>query len=117
MPHRKRYLFVCTNRRPDGHPKGSCAESGGEDLLKKLKAGLATRGLALEARACGATCLDLCELGAVVLQEPEHVVYGRVLEDDVDELISAFEKGEVLERLVVRPGDEPPPARTTTAKA
>jgi (2Fe-2S) ferredoxin len=103
MPHRERYLLICTNRRADGHPKGSCAERGGEALLPALKAALNLRGLGLTARACGTTCLDLCEIGAVVLQEPEHVAYGNVVAADVDELADAVARGGVLERLVVRP--------------
>ena len=34
MPHRKRYLFVCTNRREEGNPKGSCAQKGAEPVIK-----------------------------------------------------------------------------------
>ena len=120
MPHRKRYLFVCTNRRDEGHPKGSCAASGGEELLKLLKAGLQKKGLALEARACGSTCLDLCEIGVTVLQEPEHVTYGRVTPKDVEELVDAVARGAVLERLVVSaPAEDPAqsagPAKTPSA--
>ncbi|MEI8258225.1 MAG: hypothetical protein WCJ30_21310, partial [Deltaproteobacteria bacterium] len=37
MPKRDRYVFVCTNRRPDDSPKGSCAQKGSEALLKALK--------------------------------------------------------------------------------
>ena len=38
MPQRRRYLFVCTNRRPDDNPKGSCAAKGSEEVQKALKA-------------------------------------------------------------------------------
>jgi len=106
VPHRRRYLFVCTNRRDEGHPKGSCAASGGEELLRRLKAGLLARGVAGDVRACGSTCLDLCEIGATVQQEPEHVSYGRVQPEDVDALLDAVASGGVLERLVVRPPSE-----------
>ncbi len=106
MPHRKRYLFVCTNRREDGHPKGSCAASGSEEVVKLLKAGLLKRGLGLETRACGSTCLDLCEIGVAMVQEPEHVTYGRVTAADVPELVEAIATGGVVERLVVHPPDE-----------
>jgi (2Fe-2S) ferredoxin len=102
MPLRERYLFVCINRRPDGHPKGSCAEKGSEQIAAKLKEALAQRGIAKTvARSCSSSCLDMCELGVSVLQEPEHVVYGRVTLDDVDALADAMVKGEVVERLVV----------------
>lgn len=103
MPHRDRYLFVCTNRRPDDNPKGSCAQKGSEELAKKLKAALLARGASARVRACTSGCLDLCEIGATVLQEPEHVAYGNVTVDDVDAIAEAADKGTVLERLVVRP--------------
>lgn len=101
MPHRQRYLFVCTNRRPDGHPKGSCAEKGSEALVPKLKEALQKRGLAKEVRACSSGCLDLCETGVSIVDEPKHVAYGAVTSDDIEELADAVARGEVLERLVV----------------
>ena len=103
MPHRDRYLFVCTNRRPDDHPKGSCAACGSEELLKALKAGLLSRKVADRVRVCGATCLDLCEFGAAIVQEPEHVVLGKVTLADVDAICDAVAAGTVVERLVVCP--------------
>jgi (2Fe-2S) ferredoxin len=102
MPHRDRYLFVCTNRRPEGHPKGSCAQKGSEELVPRLKEALAQRGVAKSVvRACSASCLDMCETGISIVQEPEHVAYGHVTLDDVDELAEAAARGEVVERLVV----------------
>jgi (2Fe-2S) ferredoxin len=108
MPFREHYLFVCTNRRPDGHPKGSCAEKGSEDLLVKLKEALALRGAAKHVvRACGSSCLDLCESGITVVQEPEHVAYGGVTAADVDEIADAAIRGGVVERLLVHGGRSP----------
>jgi len=102
MPTRQRYLFVCINRRPDGHPKGSCAEKGSEDMVVKLKEALARRGTAKDiVRACSSSCLDLCETGTSVLQEPEHVAYGHVTLADVEEIADAASRGDVVERLVV----------------
>jgi (2Fe-2S) ferredoxin len=102
MPFRSRYLFVCTNRRPDGHPKGSCAEKGSEEIALRLKEALAKRGIAKQlVRSCSTSCLDLCEAGVTVLLEPEHVAYGRVTLDDVDAIADAAARGEVVARLVV----------------
>jgi (2Fe-2S) ferredoxin len=102
MPSRQRYLFVCTNRRPDGHPKGSCAEKGSDDVVAKLKEALFKRGVAKEGvRACSSSCLDLCETGVSIVQEPEHVTYGDVTLADVDEIADAVSRGGVVERLVV----------------
>ncbi len=109
MPFRERYLFVCTNRRPDGHPKGSCAERGSEEIVVKLKEALARRGVAKElARACSSSCLDMCETGVTVLQEPEHAAYGRVRLEDVDAIADAVVRGEVVRRLMVYGGGSRP---------
>jgi (2Fe-2S) ferredoxin len=94
MPHRKQYLFVCTNRRDPAHPKGSCALKGSEALLAALKSELAARGLARDVRACGSTCLDLCEFGIALVSEPSHAVYGAVEGTDVKALVDALESGE-----------------------
>lgn len=105
MPFRQRYLFVCINRRAPDNPKGSCAQKGSEELVVKLKEALAKKGLAKEvARACSSSCLDMCETGISILQEPEHVVYGHVTLADVDEIADAAGRGEVVERLVVARG-------------
>jgi (2Fe-2S) ferredoxin len=104
MPPRERYLFVCTNRRDDDNPKGSCAQKGSEELAKRLKEALKSKGLAGRLRACTSSCLDLCESGISIVQEPEHVAYGRVTLDDVDAIVDAAGRGEVVERLVVYGG-------------
>jgi (2Fe-2S) ferredoxin len=116
MPFRERYLFVCTNRRPDDHPKGSCAAKGSERIVISLKEALAKRGVAKDrVRACASGCLDLCEMGVSVIQEPDHVAYGRVTMADVDDLADAVAGGRVLERLVVHGG--PVRAQATAPKA
>ena len=104
MPPRERYLFVCTNRRPDDNPKGSCAQKGSEALVAKLKEALVARGSAKAVRACSSSCLDLCEIGASIVQEPDHVAYGNVTLADVDELAEALSQGRVVDRLVVHRG-------------
>lgn len=106
MPHRERYLFICTNRRPDDHPKGSCAQKGSEELVKRLKAAFLQRGAAMRVRACSSSCLDLCDVGASIVQEPDHVAYGRVTLDDIDEIADAVVAGRVVERLIVYPRKE-----------
>jgi (2Fe-2S) ferredoxin len=102
MPFREQYLFVCTNRRVDGHPKGSCAEKGSEALVGQLKEALARRGVNKSVvRACSSSCLDLCENGIAVLHEPRHVAYGGVTAQDVEELAEAAAQGKAVDRLVV----------------
>jgi len=110
MPHRERYLFVCTNTRPDDNPKGSCAQRGSVELAQRLKEAVATRGGKDRVRVCTSGCLDLCEIGAAMVQEPEHVAYGAVTLADVDEIADALVMGRVVHRLVVHrpaPGSAP----------
>jgi (2Fe-2S) ferredoxin len=102
MPHRERYLFVCTNRRPDDNPKGSCAQKGSEELALRLKEAVVARRANAVVRVCTSSCLDLCEIGASIVCEPEHVAYGRVTLADLDEVADALVAGHVVDRLVVR---------------
>ncbi|MHB1847145.1 MAG: (2Fe-2S) ferredoxin domain-containing protein [Deltaproteobacteria bacterium] len=100
MPPFKRHVFVCTNRRPDGHPKGCCAEKGSEALRDRLKAELGRRGREGEIRAHAAGCLDACEYGPTLVVYPEGVWYGRVTPADVDEIVERhLVHGEPVERL------------------
>ncbi len=102
MARRKRYLFVCTNQRPPGAPKGSCGERGASMLYPKLKALLQARGLAdVDVRACASSCLDLCWRGPVIAVEPDDYFYGGVQESDLVEIVDALCRGERLERLVI----------------
>lgn len=101
MPHRERYLFICTNRRADGNSRGSCAQKGSEALVAQLKAAIVERSLAARIRACASGCLDLCDTGISIVQEPDHVAYGRVTPGDVEAVAEAAARGEIVERLVV----------------
>jgi (2Fe-2S) ferredoxin len=99
---RKRYLFVCINRRAEDNPKGCCAAKDSEEVYRALKAEVAARGLAkLEARVCTSSCLDQCATGVTVLVEPDHVIYGRVTVADVPEIVDGLVTGQPVKRLVI----------------
>ena len=106
VAQRQHYLFVCVNRRPDGAPKGSCAASGAVEVHAALKDHLKDAGLArLEARACTASCLDVCWVGPTIAVEPDGFFYGRVTPADVPENVAALREGRRVERLVLAPAD------------
>ena len=99
---RKRYLFVCINRRAEENPKGCCAGKDSEEVYGALKAEVAARGLAkFEARVCTSSCLDQCETGVTVLVEPDHFFYGRVTVADVPEIVDGLVNGQPVKRLVL----------------
>lgn len=102
MAQRRRYLFVCINRRPDDNPRGCCAAKGSEEVYQALKAELAARSLAkLETRVCTSSCLDQCATGVTILVEPDHFFYGRVTVADVPAIVDAIATNQRVERLVL----------------
>jgi len=99
---RKRYLFVCINRRAEDNPKGCCAAKDSEKVYRALKEEIAERGLAkLEARVCTSSCLDQCATGVTVLVEPDHFFYGRVTIADVPDIVDGLVIGQPVKRLVL----------------
>jgi (2Fe-2S) ferredoxin len=105
---RKRYLFVCINRRAEENPKGCCAAKDSEEVYRALKGEVAARGLAkLEARVCTSSCLDQCATGVTVLVEPDHFFYGRVTVADVPEIVDGLVKGQPVKRLVITEDQQP----------
>ena len=106
MALRRRYLFVCTNRRSDDDPKGCCAAKGSEEIRAALKEQLKARGLArIGARACKSSCLDQCSSGVCILVEPDHFFYGHVTMADVPEIVETLAGDRRVERLVLSESD------------
>jgi len=102
MSKREHYLLVCVNRRPDGGPKGACANRGSEAIYAALKEQIAQRGLhKVEARACSCSCLDGCKTGPTILVEPDHVMYGYVTLEDVPEIVEGLAQGVLVTRLII----------------
>ena len=99
-PHFERHIFICTNRRDPGNPKGSCADKGSEAVRDEFKRLLHDHGLKGRMRANAAGCLDQCARGAAVVVYPEQVWYGGVTAGDVEEIVERHLIGGVpVERL------------------
>ncbi len=80
------HVFVCCNRRPDGHPKGSCAAKGAEKLRDYMKARAKEMGLA-NIRVNTAGCLERCDRGPSIVIYPEGVWYTVNTPADVDAVL------------------------------
>ncbi len=103
MPHFDRHIFICTNQREPGNPKGCCADKGAEAVREAFKRELHERGLKRSIRANAAGCLDQCALGVTCVVYPEQVWYGHVTVDDVKEIIESHLIGGVpVARLLIR---------------
>lgn len=97
-----RHVFVCTNERAAGHPRGCCKSKDGVAVRDRLKQELTARGLSKLVRANNAGCLDHCEHGVSVVVYPEQVWYGKVTVDDVVELVERhLVGGEIVTRLLM----------------
>lgn len=77
------HVFVCTNRRADGHPKGSCAARGSDALLAYAKLRSKQLGIS-RIRVNAAGCLDRCEHGPCLVIYPEGIWYKVETEADID---------------------------------
>jgi len=96
----KSHIFICTNERPPGHPRGCCKTKNSEELIPLFKQELAKTGQNREVRAQKAGCLDTCEFGPTVVVYPEGIWYGKVQPEDVAEIIqSHIVGGKPVERL------------------
>jgi len=105
-----RHVFVCTNVRPDGHPRGCCKAKGSEQLRDYMKARAKELGLK-NVRINTAGCLERCELGPSMVIYPEGIWYSPKTTADIDEILTQhLVNGGRVSRLMLRPGDDPPKA-------
>jgi (2Fe-2S) ferredoxin len=108
------HVFCCTNLRPEGNPRGSCAARGSERLRNYMKARakeLGLEGRVRRVRVNSAGCLDRCEFGPVMVVYPEGVWYAYRTEADVDEILQAhLVEGGRVPRLMIRPDRAEPTA-------
>lgn len=87
-PYFTAHVFVCCNRRPDGHARGSCAAKGSEALRDYMKVRVKELGIP-GARVNTAGCLDRCELGPCVVIYPEGIWYKLDSREAVDAMLQA----------------------------
>lgn len=101
------HVFCCTNERPAGHPRGSCAAKGSGRLRNYMKARAKELGLK-DVRINSAGCLDRCELGPTMVVYPDGVWYRCETLEDVDAILqSHLVEGKRVDRLMLRPEDGP----------
>ncbi len=84
--------FVCTQKRPDGHPKPCCADRGGLALRQTLRDMVAERGLDQRVRINAAGCLGGCEYGPMIMSFPDGTMMFDVKEADLPELLDELVK-------------------------
>jgi (2Fe-2S) ferredoxin len=100
MSRPERSVFICSQQRPPGHPRGCCAAQGSQGVLQAFWKELQARNAYEQVGVTYSGCLGPCDGGVNVLVFPDSVLYSRVKVEDVPEI---FEKhllgGEVVARL------------------
>ena len=87
MPGFERHVFVCTNERAGGHPRGCCSAKAATSICDMLKARCKLENLDGRIRVNKSGCLDQCEHGPTIVVYPEAVWYGFVKPEDVEEIV------------------------------
>jgi (2Fe-2S) ferredoxin len=101
MPVWKHHVFVCTNKRPPGHPKGSCADRGCNEVLTALTDAVEQRELFETVKVNASNCLGPCRSGPTLVVYPENTWYVGVKAADVAEIVqSHFVGGVPVARLL-----------------
>lgn len=100
-PYFETHIFVCGNRRPEGHPRGDCASKGSEKIRDYMKVRVKELGLK-NIRVNQAGCLDRCELGPCAVFYPEGVWYKLDRFEAVDEVIEKhlIEQGRARDKML-----------------
>lgn len=103
MKRYDKHIFVCENKRPEGHPRGCCSDKGSLEIREKFKSRIKELGLNSTVRANASGCLDACEFGVSVVIYPEQIWYGGVTKNDIEEIIqSHILKNIPVKRLMIK---------------
>jgi (2Fe-2S) ferredoxin len=105
------HVFICQNKRPDGHPRGCCEDKGATKLRNYMKARAKEMGFGLDQlRVNTAGCLERCELGPTMVIYPEAVWYHFRTTEDIEEILEThLKQGKRVERLQLAVDDTEPP--------
>lgn len=100
-----RHVFMCSQSRPAGHPRGSCGQHGCRDVMDEFNRQWQHRQCFSQVAVTPAGCLGPCGMGPSVLVYPEGVMYVNVTVADVNQI---FEEhllgGKPVERLIAPSG-------------
>ena len=105
---RYRYqLFLCTNERPSGEPRGSCQARGALPLLEVVKEEALRAGVPGPFRANRSGCLDACESGPVLAVYPDGIYYRVTNREEIARIMKEhLSEGRIVAELQI---PNPPP--------
>lgn len=102
MPAWKYHVFVCVNKRPPGHPKGSCADRGCNEVRLALSEAIEEQELFDTVKLNTSDCLGPCRAGPTLVVYPENTWYAGVKPGDIAEIVqSHLIEGRPVTRLIL----------------
>lgn len=88
MAKPEKHVFICTQQRPQGHPRGSCgADRDAFSVFATFSMELDQRGLYNKVMLTSTGCMGPCNQGVNVLVYPEGIMYGGVRQADIPAII------------------------------
>ncbi|MGY6217705.1 (2Fe-2S) ferredoxin domain-containing protein [Methylolobus aquaticus] len=93
MPKPNKHVFVCTQSRPPGHPRGSCGQLGCTAVFQAFMQQFEQGRMYGEFALTAAGCLGACDSGPTVLVYPDGVMYAAVKPEDVGTIVEQHLKG------------------------
>ncbi|WP_313055681.1 (2Fe-2S) ferredoxin domain-containing protein [Pseudomonas lopnurensis] len=93
MPRPDYHIFVCMQRRAEGHPRGCCVAKGGDALLDAFSQALIRRNLTGRIALTSTGCLGPCQAGANVLIYPGALMYSWAEPADADTILAHLLEG------------------------
>ncbi|MCP4292599.1 MAG: (2Fe-2S) ferredoxin domain-containing protein [bacterium] len=83
-------IFVCTQKRPDGHPKPCCADRGGMALRQELRDMAQEKGKEMEIRVFTSGCIGACDHGPVAIEYPNGEYVLGITKEDLPEILDGL---------------------------
>ncbi len=105
MAKPEKHVFVCTQARPPGHPRGSCAERGCQAVGEALWGEMEKQNLFGRIAVTTSGCLGPCNLGPNLLVYPDGVMYTGVTKEDIPEIIEQHLLGDKPVERLLAPAD------------
>lgn len=95
------HIFVCLNKRPEGHHRGCCLDKHSDEILNYMKTRIKELGIK-KCRVNKAGCLDQCERGPAVVIYPEGTWYTVKTIGDAEKIIQSHILGNLpVEKLLM----------------
>jgi (2Fe-2S) ferredoxin len=105
MAKPEKHVFVCTQSRPPGHPRGSCGEKGAQEVMAEFGQQFEKKGLWGKYLLTSSGCVGSCDLGPSVLVYPEGILYAKVSKEDVAVIIDDHLLGDKPVERLIAPAD------------